>query len=81
MKINWDVSWSNLFAIIPVIVMTTLINVAIAFTLAAVVFLQLYSALGWSKSVSVFIACLVAALTHLYILMQPKIRQYISERS
>lgn len=71
----------DLLAVVPVIMMWTIINVLISFTLAFVVFVQLITVYGWEKRLSMGVAVLVAIAVHLYIWGQPKIRKYISARS
>jgi ABC-type dipeptide/oligopeptide/nickel transport system permease subunit len=68
-------------AVIPVILLVTLVNVVIASTLAGITFIQLIAVLGWSKGASLVVAILVAIAVHTYIACQPKIRNYISVRS
>lgn len=66
-----------LLRVIPVIVMWTFANVLIASVLAGVTFIQLVAVLGWSKSISLCVAILVAIAVNAYIMLQPKIRNYM----
>jgi hypothetical protein len=72
---------ANALAVIPVIVMVTLVNVLIASVMAGMTFIQLVAVAGWSKGVSLVVAILVAIAVHVYIVLQPKIRNYIDTRS
>jgi len=68
-------------AVIPVIAMMTFANVLIASVVSGFVFIQLVAVVGWSKEVSLGVAVLVAIAVHVYIMLQPKIRNYISKES
>lgn len=72
---------ANALAVIPVIIMVTLINVLIASVMGMMVFLQLMFVGGLSKAPAEILAILVAIAAYLYIWYQPKIRSYISTRS
>jgi len=72
---------ANALAVIPVIIMVTLINVLIASVMGMMVFLQLMFVGGLSKAPAEILAILVAIAVYLYIWYQPKIRSYISTRS
>jgi len=72
---------SNLLAALPVIVITTMVNVFIASVMGIMTFLQLSLVAEWSKSLSEASGLLIAVATYLYIWGQPKIRNYISSRS
>ena len=72
---------SKALAVIPVILMTTIINVLIASTLGIIVFIQLISVAGWGKFSSSGVALLIAIAVQLYIWFQPNIRNYIRVRS
>lgn len=72
---------ANALAVIPVIIMLTLINVLIASVMGMMVFLQLMFVGGLSKAPAEILAILVAIAVYLYIWYQPKIRSYISTRS
>jgi hypothetical protein len=71
----------NLLAVVPVIILWTLVNVLISFVLSIVAFIQLVAVYGVDKRVSMGVAVLIAIAVHLYIWGQPKIRRYISARS
>ena len=72
---------ANVAATLPIIIMTTLLNVLIASVMGIMTYLQLQFALGWTKLPSEITAVLVAVAVHLYIWMQPKIRNYLNARS
>jgi hypothetical protein len=72
---------SKALAVIPVILMTTILNVIIATVMGMVTFMQLIWVYGWSKWSATTVAILVAIAVHVYIMFQPKIRSYISRRS
>lgn len=72
---------ANALAVIPVIIMVTLINVLIASVMGMMTFLQLMFVGGWTKAPAEILAILVAIAVYLYIWYQPKIRRYISTRS
>jgi membrane protein YdbS with pleckstrin-like domain len=72
---------ANALAVIPVIVMITFANVLIASIVSGFVFIQLVAVVGWSKWASLGVAILIAIAVHGYIVLQPKIRNYISRRS
>lgn len=68
----------RLLAVIPVIMMMTFANVLIASVMAGVTFIQLVAVVGLSKGTSLGVAILVAIAVHGYIMLQPKIRNYIA---
>jgi hypothetical protein len=68
----------RLLAVIPVIMMMTFANVLIASVMAGVTFIQLVAVVGLSKGTSLGVAILVAIAVHSYIMLQPKIRNYIA---
>ena len=72
---------ANALAVIPVIIMVTLINVLIASVMGMMTLLQLMFVGGLSKAPAEILAILVAIAVYLYIWYQPKIRSYISTRS
>jgi MFS superfamily sulfate permease-like transporter len=72
---------SNALAAIPVILMTTIANVIIATVMGMVTFMQLFWAYGVSRWPSTIVAVLVAIAVHVYIRLQPNIRNYIDRRS
>lgn len=72
---------ANTLAVLPVIILVTFTNVLIASVMAGATFLQLLTVLNWSKSSSLVVAILVAVAVYLYIIFQPKIRNYINVRS
>jgi membrane protein YdbS with pleckstrin-like domain len=74
-------SLSKALAVVPVILMTTIINVVLATVMGMVTFMQLLLVYGWSRKSSLVVAILVAIAVHVYIVLQPKIRSYISTRS
>ena len=71
----------NLLAVLPAILLLVFVNTFIAAALAGEVFLQLVAVVGWSKNLSLGVAILVAIVVHVYIMLQPKIRNYIKVRS
>jgi len=71
---------ANALAVIPVIIMMTLVNVLIALVLSSEVLFYLINA-GVSKGVSLGVAILVAIAVTAYIRFQPNIRRYIDTRS
>jgi len=72
---------SKALAVIPVILITTIINVLMSSTLATIAFIQLVSVAQWGKLASLVVAILIAIAVQLYIWFQPKIRNYIRVRS
>ena len=74
-------SLSKALAVIPVILLTLVVNVLIATVMGMVTFMQLIWVYGWSKWSATTVAILVAIAVHVYIMLQPKIRSYISRRS
>ena len=73
-------SLSKTLAVVPVILMTTIINVVLATVMGMVTFMQLFLVYGWAKKSSLVVAILVAIAVHVYIMFQPKIRSYISRK-
>lgn len=71
----------NILAVVPVILMMVLTNVLIACVISFVVFIQLLTVAGWGKTASMVVAILVAAATHAYIILQPRLNAYIKSRS
>jgi hypothetical protein len=74
-------SLSQLLAVLPIIIIKTMVDMIIAFALAMMVFMHLVLVAGWDKRVSEGVALLTATVVYLYIWLQPKIRNYISARS
>lgn len=72
---------ANVLAVIPVIFLMVIANTFIASVIAGVAFIQLVAVVGWDKGLSLFTAILIAIVVHVYIVLQPKIRGYISARS
>jgi hypothetical protein len=72
---------SKALAVIPVILITTIINVLMSSTLATIAFIQLVSVAQWDKYASLAIAVLIAIAVRVYIWLQPNIRNYIRVRS
>jgi succinate dehydrogenase hydrophobic anchor subunit len=71
-----------LLATLPAIIITTLIEVAICFSTGALVMLQLMSGLGRQHPRAVLgLALLTAIGTHVWIVFNHKIRDYIKSRS
>lgn len=68
-------------AVIPVILITTIINVLMSSTLATIAFIQLVSVAQWGKYSSLAVAILIAISVQLYIWFQPNIRNYTRVRS
>jgi hypothetical protein len=66
----------KLFRNIPILILTTFINVLICFSTSGVVFIQLLS-IGVSKNISLGMAILVAVGVHCYIALNHKIKNYI----
>ncbi len=69
---------ANFLAILPAILLVTFANVFISFTVAAVVMVQLITT-GHNKYLSLGVAILTAIFTHLYIVFNHKIRNYIKQ--
>jgi len=68
-------------AVIPVIIMMTLIDVLIASIVSITFFLHLVLVMEISKGVSLGMAILVAIAVLAYIRFQPNMRKYIDTRS
>ncbi len=69
---------TDFLAILPAILLVTFANVFISFTVSAVVMVQLITT-GHNKYFSLGVAILTAIVTHLYIVFNHKIRNYIKQ--
>ena len=72
---------SETLAVVPVIIMVTLVDVLIASIVSINTFLHCVLILNLSKPFSLGVAILVAIAVTAYIRLQPKIRKYIDTRS
>lgn len=70
----------DFLTVVPVVAITIFTNMTIAFIVASVTFIQLISN-GWNKDLSLGIAIVIAIGVHVYIAVQPKIKNYIDTRS
>lgn len=68
----------SLLAVIPVVIFWTLTNVLISAVMAGITFIQLVAVLNWSKGISLAASIIVAVAVQMYIVLQPKIRQFIA---
>lgn len=71
---------SNSIAVLPAIILMTFANVFIATTIAGVAFIQFVSIAGWSPQLSLIVAIFISIVIHLYIFLQPQIRNYIKSK-
>lgn len=67
---------ARLISVLSVVILTTLINVFIAFTTSGVVLIQLLAG-GCNKYFSLGVATLVAIGVHIYVVYNHKLRDYI----
>ena len=67
-------------AVIPVILLSTLMDTFIATNSALLVFVQLTISFGWNRTASIAVAVFIAIAIYAYIRLQPQIRNYITRR-
>lgn len=72
-------NFTKLIAVIPAIVIMTIANVFIGFTVAGVVLLQMMSS-GANKYVALLTAIMVALAVNGYIIFNHKLRAYIKNQ-